>query len=318
MGFSYYLTLHAFVISIIFFIDIIRKRFKSKKDKNISTTLSSLIFFNSFFGSEAIRNSIYFPRNIEYPLVINKLNIYKGQSVLDIGTGTFGVPLVPFYLAKHGAIVYCLDFDKNFKLLEEYAYKYGFGDYVKKKKLNIKIGDTRNLPFPDNFFDRVSAISSIEHIPYDGDIQAIREIMRVLKPDGKAVITVDCLGSYLEEWQKVSFYPGYEYEERILNQKSAIKNEEEKAYTFFIRFYDRKNLFERLVNPLELELIEAGFYGERFNIRHYFNPGVNKFIGKFFSCTQPLIALSFYRKIKESDNLKKFFGIVGYIILRKK
>lgn len=58
------------------------------------------------------------------------------------------------------------------------------------KKLGItnfhaEIQDARNLHlYSDNYFDRVSAISTLEHIPNDGDSIAIKEMSRVLKPGG--------------------------------------------------------------------------------------------------------------------------------------
>ena len=308
-------ALYMLVLIAVFFLDIIKGKFFSRgPEKSITGSLSSLLFFNMSFGSEAIRNSIYHPRNIEYPLVINRLNARKDTIVLDIGSGR---SLPPFYLVKEGAKVCCLDLDENFMVLKDYAYKHGFKNYVENKRLNIEIGDARNLPFPDNYFDRVYAISTIEHIPNDGDISAVKEIARVLKPEGIAVLTVDCLGDYLEEWQRVPFFSGYQYEKEISEQSSKSSGKKENPYSFFIRFYDKKSMNERLIIPSQLKLVESGFYGERFNIRHYFNPGVNKFIERFFYWSQPLVSALFYKKLKETDELENFFGIIGYIVLKK-
>lgn len=61
---------------------------------------------------------------------------------------------------------------------------------LKAKKIPIKarVGDIRKLPYPDNFFDFVYTMGTIEHIPRP--IEAMREIYRVLKPGGRAVIGV--------------------------------------------------------------------------------------------------------------------------------
>ncbi|MGR3616281.1 MAG: class I SAM-dependent methyltransferase [Paracoccaceae bacterium] len=45
-----------------------------------------------------------------------------------------------------------------------------------------------NLPFEDNSFDHVVCFNTLEHI-YD-DVQSVEEIYRVLKPGGRAVVTV--------------------------------------------------------------------------------------------------------------------------------
>ena len=61
------------------------------------------------------------------------------------------------------------------------------------------IADLKALPFDDNHFDAISAISTIEHcglprygdkIDKNGDILAIKEIVRVLKKGGYLILTV--------------------------------------------------------------------------------------------------------------------------------
>jgi SAM-dependent methyltransferase len=54
--------------------------------------------------------------------------------------------------------------------------------------------DARKLEFPDDSFDLVFTISSIEHFGSRRDIsQAARELGRVVKPGGYAVIITDCI-----------------------------------------------------------------------------------------------------------------------------
>lgn len=50
------------------------------------------------------------------------------------------------------------------------------------------IGDIHNIPYEDNFFDRVICIQTLEHI--DNVEQVVSEIWRVLKVNGMALITV--------------------------------------------------------------------------------------------------------------------------------
>ncbi len=70
--------------------------------------------------------------------------------------------------------------------------------------LTITKGDVRSMPFDDSFFDLVFCISTIEHIGEDntvygvsvrdqgvgGDVEALREICRVLRPRGRVIVTV--------------------------------------------------------------------------------------------------------------------------------
>ena len=55
-------------------------------------------------------------------------------------------------------------------------------------KANTVVGDLRKMPFPDNTFDYLYTMGTIEHLPEP--IVAMKEISRVLAKNGKAVIGV--------------------------------------------------------------------------------------------------------------------------------
>lgn len=80
--------------------------------------------------------------------------------------------------------------------------------------------DTRSMHFEDNYFDQITAISTIEHIGLltygnqtldkEGDVKALKEIARVLKPEGSLLITLpygtgetDWYRSYNEKTLKI-------------------------------------------------------------------------------------------------------------------
>jgi ubiquinone/menaquinone biosynthesis C-methylase UbiE len=89
------------------------------------------------------------------------------------------------WAAKEGMDIYGLD-------ISEYL--------VEKSKENFKKeglpatfiqSDIRNISFPDNYFDYLYTMGTIEHVPdYE---KAVREIYRVLKPKGKAIVGVPYL-----------------------------------------------------------------------------------------------------------------------------
>lgn len=60
--------------------------------------------------------------------------------------------------------------------------------------LEIVQGDVAAAPFPDNSFDAVISLGVVEHFP-EGPARALRDMFRVLKPGGVAVITVPCLNT---------------------------------------------------------------------------------------------------------------------------
>src|SRR5436190_11837568 len=50
------------------------------------------------------------------------------------------------------------------------------------------VGDVEHIPFPDNTFDVVVSLGVIEYL--ESDEQALREIRRVLRPGGRAVVAI--------------------------------------------------------------------------------------------------------------------------------
>lgn len=109
-----------------------------------------------------------------------------------------------FYLIKK----YRSNFGENIKILdagcgaglllkemESFGTCYGIDisqkavDFCKKRGVsNVQVADVAGIPYPDNTFDVVVALDVIEHL--EKDEEAIKEIYRVLKPQGIAIITV--------------------------------------------------------------------------------------------------------------------------------
>jgi SAM-dependent methyltransferase len=59
--------------------------------------------------------------------------------------------------------------------------------------LEVLYADARELPFPDGAFDVVFSLSSIEHFGGPRDVgRAAREMGRVLKPGGHAMVATEC------------------------------------------------------------------------------------------------------------------------------
>lgn len=114
----------------------------------------------------------------EYPFAILNSDIYTGLKVLDAGCG--GSPLLSYFL-KYGCETYGIDL-VNCRV---------------RPGLHFRKADIRKLPFPQDFFDRISCISVLEHIwkvperVADNPMTAINELLRVLEPGGLLTITLD-------------------------------------------------------------------------------------------------------------------------------
>lgn len=101
--------------------------------------------------------------------------ITKGKKILEGGCG-LGDKV--FALNNAGYDAYGIDY-------AEQTVK-----QIKKNwpNLKIQVGDVRQLPFPDNFFDGYWSFGVIEHF-YSGCGEILNEMSRVIKPDGYLFIT---------------------------------------------------------------------------------------------------------------------------------
>jgi ubiquinone/menaquinone biosynthesis C-methylase UbiE len=104
-------------------------------------------------------------------------------------------------------------------------------------KITFEVADATKLTYPDESFDVVIAMSTIEHIPQHGYRLAIAEISRVLKPGGEAVITMS---------NKLNF-PYYFYSKRMQRDPDCVFGYEE----FVTPFELKRCLLANKLQPVE-------------------------------------------------------------------
>jgi SAM-dependent methyltransferase len=101
-----------------------------------------------------------------------------GERILDAGSGPIQYPEYLEYSEGFAKRV-CVDISQ--RALDEARAKLGDrGDYVRASLLD--------LPFPDGHFDAAVSLHTIYHIDQDRQEDAVRELIRVLRPGAKAVV----------------------------------------------------------------------------------------------------------------------------------
>ena len=99
----------------------------------------------------------------------------SSQKILEVGAGTGR--MIKILRANGVQASFCaLDITEN----------------VKNSQGHRIIGDARYLPFKDNSFDLVYSLGVVEHFPET--LKAIKEQSRVVKKDGKILLTVPHFG----------------------------------------------------------------------------------------------------------------------------
>lgn len=135
--------------------------------------------------------------------------IKNGDRVLDVGCGN-GV----FYPVLADKSINYVGMDISKKLLA-LARKKALKNKGKTKAKFIK-GSITKLLFKDNQFDWVCAFAVMHHIPSDElRLRSAREIWRVLKPGGRAVITV---WNMFSDWAEKKF----NINEQLKNNQSGL------------------------------------------------------------------------------------------------
>ena len=117
----------------------------------------------------------------------DRLGLRPGDRVLDMGCGA-GRHAFEMYRRGADVIAFDQDGDELAGVLELFAAMRESGEVPEGAEADIKEGDALQLPFADGEFDRVVAAEVLEHIP--GDIQAITELARVLRPGGTMAVSV--------------------------------------------------------------------------------------------------------------------------------
>jgi SAM-dependent methyltransferase len=139
--------------------------------------------------------------------IIMLFGLPPNASVLDIGTST----------------------GTNLRMLRELGYSNVRGLDLHDEAIRwcadkglgqVDKGDICSIPSPDGIYDLVMATDIIEHV--DDDITALHEIARVLKPSGRAIVTVPAFQSLWGLQDIVSHHKRRYRKQELVNKLSQV------------------------------------------------------------------------------------------------
>jgi ubiquinone/menaquinone biosynthesis C-methylase UbiE len=224
-------------------------------------------FWQKYFAFyDTLNASIPYQRMLER--AVELLQVRKGEHVLDAGTGTGNVAVL---LAAREARVTGIDFCEAG--LDACRAKVPQADF--------RFGDlTQPLEFGTATFDKVVCCCVLHLLPRDGQQNAAREFFRVLKPGGRAAVTVFASGFrslavYAETireqrratnlWTAIRFTLKYSINTaRILYYVRRIKKTEQSGAYNFLDEEQLRTVFATA--GFEVERVERVFAGQCLNL----------------------------------------------------
>ena len=136
-------------------------------------------------GLEYQINNYYIPKEVSMKrrieAVVEALNPKDNERVLDIGCG---VGTFAFHASKKGATSFGIDYSRESIQAGAKLVK----NFNGAKKNHFLVGDAFKLPFGNSSFDKVVAADFVEHITLKEKENFLKEIYRVLKPEGLGII----------------------------------------------------------------------------------------------------------------------------------
>lgn len=248
------------------------------------------------YGIRYLLFPVNYWRNVEYKLVFQAGDFKCGERVLDLSSPK----LLAIYLAKKiGVQIVATDIEDYF--LAEYETIRRV-EKVSRENFILKTEDGRALSFGDNSFDKIYAISVLEHIPQDGDTLCMKEMARVLKNHGRCYVTVPFSPEYREQYKKGGFY-----------WVNVSRNAED-GRVFYQRFYPEKELFRRLIEPSGLTPVSIQYVGETLSLHP--ERELWDYLPNISGPIQPLLSGLFHTRPHSSwEELKK--PLCAFMVLEK-
>ncbi|MCZ7610333.1 MAG: methyltransferase domain-containing protein [Ignavibacterium sp.] len=255
------------------------------------------LLLRGIISPKLLLNPVSIVRYFEYDFAIKSIINYSlsNKKVLDISSPY----LFGFYCNFNLNIDYTyLNPDTNdLNLVKKYSKK-----LLNKRNFKTESGDATRLNYSNESFDVVISISVIEHIDNNGDMTAIKEMMRVLKKDGILILTFPVSKSFEIEYAD--------------NDAYGLKVSKTGNKFFFQRLYDESSIKERLLkNISDFTILEQQIFGENeFGFYDKYSERWKKH-GLFETVKDPFFISKYFDILNSFNEIKKS-AVIG-ITLRK-
>ncbi len=133
---------------------------------------------------------IHASKQWEYPFAVEAINAMQTSAlrIADIGGGRGALSS---YLSAQGHKVTVFDINYLWDSGHNMDMENEFIHFARERGFEADFGSVFNIPAADESFDVVTCISVVEHIPFKE--YALKEMLRVLKPGGKLILTYDLI-----------------------------------------------------------------------------------------------------------------------------
>lgn len=223
-------------------------------------------------------------RYYEFDNVFKFIRKTKAKKYLDLSSPRF----IPYFVSEklHNAEIKLINPDIN----DLNITKYLFSENINDNSIEFLNCLSSEISFQNEYFDLITSISVIEHMPADGDIQTIQKLWSLLKPGGKLILTTPCCKEMYEEYLDVNEYELYK--------------EDSNGFVFGQKVYDekylQKNIFSIIGNPKNYRI-----FGEK--IKGSFNKNRLKKLSMDYAFWQEIFMVfteyKYYKRIQDLPGL---------------
>lgn len=178
---------------------------------------------------------------------INQLKEVKPKRILDLATGTGDFAIAALRLQPEQVI----GMDISSGMLEV-----GKTKMIKKKFnhiIDMRLGDSENLPFEDNYFDCLTVGFGVRN--YENLEKGLSEMLRVVRPGGKVVILEFSNPKNFPIKQAFGFYSKY-----LIPFFGKRISKDEKAYAYLpesVAAFPEGKDFENLLINLKYQKVKS-------------------------------------------------------------